>query len=88
MLYFNIYVIFKQNKWFPAANMSMARGCPAVAAADGLLYVIGGDQTHDVNFYRAQYTLASVECYDPHGDVWRDCPQLPESRAEAGAVAV
>lgn len=79
---------FKQNKWYPVANMSVARGCPAVAAADGLLYVIGGDQTHDVNFYRAQYTLASVECYDPHTDVWQDCPQLPESRAEAGAVVV
>lgn len=68
--------------------MSLARGCPAVAAADGLLYVIGGDQTHDVNFYRAQYTLSSVECYDPLRNVWKECPQLPESRSEAGAVVV
>lgn len=68
--------------------MSVPRGVPAVAAADGLLYVMGGDQTRDVNFYRAQFTLNSVECYDPLTDVWRECPPLPESRAEAGACVV
>lgn len=68
--------------------MSVARGVPAVVAADGLLYVIGGIQPRDVNFYRAQFTLSSVECYDPLANVWRECPSLPESRAEAGAVVI
>lgn len=68
--------------------MSTARGVPAVAAADGVLYVFGGDQTRDINFYRAQFTLNSVECFDPLSNVWRECPNLPESRAEAGACVV
>jgi hypothetical protein len=68
--------------------MKVGRASPAVASADGLLYVIGGDQTHEVNFYRAQITISSVECYDPLADKWHDCPPLPESRSEAGAVVV
>lgn len=68
--------------------MNVGRTCPAVAAADGLLYVIGGMQTLEVNFWRAQITIPSVECYDPVLDVWKECPALPESRGEAGAVVV
>lgn len=35
--------------------MSVGRASPAVAATNSLLYVIGGDQTSEVNdFYRAQ----------------------------------
>ena len=35
--------------------MSVGRASPAVAATSSLLYVIGGDQTSEVNdFYRAQ----------------------------------
>jgi actin-binding protein IPP len=77
-----------QNKWCKVPSMKVGRASPAVASADGLLYVIGGDQTHEVNFYRAQITISSVECYDPLADKWHDCPPLPESRSEAGAVVV
>lgn len=78
-----------------------------MAAADGLLYVAGGDQvsfglkflivfikitffvqTCEVNFYRAQITISSVEVYDPLNDVWRSCIDLPSSRSEAGAVVL
>lgn len=68
--------------------MIVARRVPAVVAADGLLFVIGGGQTHNVPFYRAHFTLASVECYDPVSNMWEDCPPLPESREEAEAVVV
>ena len=68
--------------------MRVARACPAVAAADGLLYVIGGDQQLEVNFYRAQITIPLVECFNPLTEAWTDCPSLPESRGEAGAVVV
>lgn len=77
-----------QNKWSKVPPMKVGRASPAVASADGLLYVIGGDQTHEVNFYRAQITISSVERYDPLADTWHDCPPLPESRSEAGAVVV
>lgn len=66
--------------------MSVGRSSPAVAAVDGLLYVIGGDQTHEVNFYRAQITISSVELFDPATGIWKEGPSLPDSRSEAGAV--
>lgn len=67
--------------------MFVARSRPAVAAANGLLYVIGGAQTNE-DFYRAQFTLSSVECYNPLSNIWTECPPLPESRSEAGAVVI
>lgn len=79
---------FAENEWTKVPHMHMGRASPAVAAADGVLYVIGGDETHEINFYRAQITISSVECYDPQTNIWRDCPSLPESRSEAGAVVV
>lgn len=68
--------------------MLVGRSGPAVAAVDGLLYVIGGYKTHENPFYRAQFTVASVERFDPVSDSWSECPPLPESRAEAGAVVL
>lgn len=79
---------FDLNKWMPVAAMTVSRASPAVAAADGFLYVVGGDQMREVNFFRAQITISSVECYDPNNDTWKDCPDLPKSRSEAGAVVV
>lgn len=79
---------FDDNKWTMVAPMSVSRASPAVAAADGLLYVAGGDQPCEINFYRAQVTISSFECFDPINDQWKDCPDLPTSRSEAGAVVV
>lgn len=41
-----------------------------------------------MNFYRAQITISSVECYDPLKDEWKYCPELPDSRSEAGAIVL
>ncbi|XP_055547071.1 actin-binding protein IPP [Wyeomyia smithii] len=79
---------FDDNLWSVVAPMSVSRASPAVAAADGLLYVAGGDQPCEINFYRAQVTISSFECYDPINDHWKQCPDLPTSRSEAGAVVV
>ncbi|RZF34385.1 hypothetical protein LSTR_LSTR008924 [Laodelphax striatellus] len=79
---------FEHNVWSEVPPMTVARGSPAVAAANGFLYVIGGDQTHEINFYRAQVTIASVERFDPISNAWYDCPPLPESRSEAGALVM
>lgn len=67
--------------------MSVARSRPAVAAVDGLVYVIGGAQTKE-DFYRAQFTLESVEVLDTITNMWSVYPSLPESRAESGAVVI
>lgn len=75
-----------QNKWSSVAPMSMGRSYPAVAAADSRLYVIGGDQSQEINFYRTQITISTVECYDPHTNKWHECASLPSSRGEATAI--
>lgn len=79
---------FDDNTWSTVCAMSVPRAIPAVAAADGLLYVAGGDQPSEATFYRAQVTISAVECYDPLTDTWKNCPDLPVSRSEAGAVVV
>lgn len=68
--------------------MCICRASPAVASANGLLYVAGGDQTIEVNFYRAQITITCMEAYNPLTNQWTSCPDLPESRSEAGAVVL
>lgn len=79
---------FDEDKWTTVCPMSVCRAIPAVASADGILYVAGGDQPCEVNFYRAQVTISSVECYDPLTNTWKTCPDLPVSRSEAGAVVL
>lgn len=79
---------FEQNKWSYCGLLKVGRASPAVAAAGGYLYVMGGDQTHEVNFYRAQVTIASVERYDPEKGVWEDSSPLPDSRSEAAAIVL
>jgi len=49
---------------------------------------MGGLHTQEVNFWRAQFTISSVECYDPVTNKWKECAALPETRGEAGAVVV
>lgn len=76
-----------QNKWFTVPSMRLARSRPAVAAVDGLVYVVGGAQIKE-DFYRAQFTLTSVEVFDTITNTWSEYPSLPESRAESGAVVI
>lgn len=80
--------LISQDTWSEIAPMKVGRASPAVAAADGRLYVIGGDQTLAENFYRAQNTIDHVERYCPLSGTWEDCEPLPESRSEAGAVVL
>lgn len=68
--------------------LKVGRASPAVAAAGGYLYVMGGDQSHEVNFYRAQVTIASVERYDPEKEIWEESAPLPDSRSEAAAIVL
>lgn len=35
---------FDEDKWTSVANMTVPRASPAVASADGILFVGGGDQ--------------------------------------------
>ncbi|KAF7280404.1 hypothetical protein GWI33_006096 [Rhynchophorus ferrugineus] len=79
---------FKKNVWEMVPPMTFERSGPAVSAVDGYLYVIGGLQIHATPFYRAQCTIAAVECFNPYNNTWSECPPLSETRAEAGAVVI
>ncbi len=79
---------FQTNIWQMIPDMTEPRASPSVAAADGKIYVYGGDQINDVNFYRARTTIDESECYDPLTQKWSRSVRLPESRSEAGAVAI
>ncbi len=69
--------------------MNVGRANPAVGAADGKLYVIGGDQTVEMaDFYRAQVTISDVEVYDPLKNAWTRIASMPESRSEAGVAVI
>ena len=48
---------FLTNKWEEISPMKFARASPAVAAANGKIYAIGGDRISEVNFYRARYRV-------------------------------
>lgn len=77
-----------QNTWSFVTPMKGKRASPAVAAADGMLYVIGGDITHTINSYRSQITISTVERYNNSTSQWEDLPSLPESRSEAGVAVL
>lgn len=47
---------FDDNTWTTVCAMSVPRAIPAVAAADGLLYVAGGDQV----------ITSQMVCYSQH----------------------
>ena len=79
---------FKMGCWQVMPSMLEARSSPSVASVNNKLYVFGGDQINEVNFYRARNTVAFVEVFDPLANTWTQSIQLPESRSEAGAVVI
>jgi len=52
------------------------------------VFLLGGDQISEVNFYRARITMTEVECFDPLTNEWTLSKALPESRSESGAVVI
>ena len=68
--------------------MLEARASPSVASVNGKMYVFGGDQINEVNFYRARTTISVAEVYDPLTKSWNYSESLPESRSESGAFFI
>ena len=79
---------FKTGCWQVMPSMLEARASPSVASVNNKLYIFGGDQINEVNFYRARNTVAFVEVFDPLANTWTQSIQMPESRSEAGAVVI
>lgn len=79
---------FKHNVWTVLPPMCDARASPCVSTADGKIYVFGGDQINEVNFYRSRTTISATECFDPLNNAWTKSVPLPESRSEAASVVI
>ena len=79
---------FKTGCWSVLPPMLEPRASPSVASINNKIYVFGGDQINEVNFYRARSTVAFVEVFDPLANSWTQSIQMPESRSEAGAVVI
>jgi N-acetylneuraminic acid mutarotase len=69
------------NSWSPIASMADAREKPAVAFANGLMYVVGGwDQGGNPD--------PKLEIYDPGSNTWSTGANVPTPYAAAVAVTV
>ena len=79
---------FKSGRWEVMPSMLEPRASPSVAVVDNRIYVFGGDQISEVNFYRARATISSTEVFDPLTNAWSTSLPLPASRSEAGAVVI
>ena len=79
---------FKTGGWCVLPPMLEPRASPSVASVNSKIYVFGGDQINEVNFYRARNTVAFVEVFDPLTNSWTQSINMPDSRSEAGAVVI
>ena len=79
---------FKTGGWCVLPPMIEPRASPSVASVNSKIYVFGGDQINEVNFYRARNTVAFVEVFDPLTNSWTQSINMPDSRSEAGAVVI
>jgi N-acetylneuraminic acid mutarotase len=69
-----------QRSWTAGPAMPTARSGIASAAADGLIYIVGGEGPSG--------TFAEVEVYDPAAGSWSQRPHLPSPRHGLVAIAV
>lgn len=72
----------KTNAWSKGAGMLTPRAGMGVAAVDGLIYAVGGN-----NYALGFSSSKIVERYDPAKDQWTRVADLPEAREFMAAVA-
>jgi hypothetical protein len=73
------------GSWTQKKNLPMARAGAAACAADGILYVVGGDEPGDTQEYRQTKTLFA---YDPGTDSWTQKRDMPTARRFPGVAVV
>ncbi len=74
--------------WMTGAPAPTARTEVAVAALNGLIYVLGGFERPTPGMRRASSASAKVEVYDPVTNRWSSKPDLPVGLHHAGAAAL
>ena len=80
-----------ENSWVSEAPMSEARGYLGVAAVNGKIYAIGGDQGHLMgnNYVWGVMTrdvINATEEYDTNSDTWAYMSPMPTARARFGTA--
>jgi N-acetylneuraminic acid mutarotase len=73
--------------WTSGTPMATPRDNPGSAAIDGRLYVFGG-RTRNAPTLPDVGTLATVEVYDPIGDLWTAAADMPTGRRAMSVVVV
>lgn len=68
------------TRWYARASVRTARARAAVAAANGRVYVIGGEVDRQPS--------AEVLAYDPKTDAWQDFARKPTAVMNAGAAVI
>ena len=78
--------------WSDVAAMSSWRVAHAAAVVDRKIYVIGGNDGHNIGgndgYYDDAQDLDSVEVYDPQADSWQQVASMPQARRAHAAVAM
>src|SRR5688572_7569648 len=70
-----------QGSWTPKAALDMARNEGVAAAANGKVYVLGGNT-------RDKYDLTLNDEYDPATGKWRSRAPMPSGANHMGAVSL
>ncbi len=70
-----------QGSWIPKAALDMARNEVVAAAANGKIYVLGGNT-------REKYDLTLNDEYDPAAGKWRSRAPIPSGANHMGAVSL
>jgi N-acetylneuraminic acid mutarotase len=70
----------RTKQWTELASMKVSRGAPAIAAADGKIYVAGGTP------HNQEQPYDSIEVYDIADDRWLPGPNIPTARHHVGSA--
>ena len=76
-------VVGQTGSWTTKASMPTARVSHAVAAANGLVYAVGGDRTGG-----GSNVLSTVEAYDPLSNSWTAKASMPTARYYLAAATL
>ena len=71
---------FKEEKWYPLAEMPSRRCRCGVAVLNGLVYAVGG--------FNGSLRVRTVEVYDPGRDMWTSVPSMEARRSTLGVAVL
>ena len=76
------------DKWEKKADMPTIRRQQIAAAVDGKIYLIGGASQKERRGRNLDFTLRTVEVYDPIADAWEQKADMPTPRNSMGGAVL